>query len=116
MFRNAHDKLHGGFPEPSTIHLMQALFGWEASNHAIVANVFSEPRQFRADDGFTVICGDAMVLLDTFPHSPDPRGTWVDLQHQWRVDYDDYNPCDSNRKPGSLYDLNSFTIDSRLIY
>lgn len=100
--------------EPSTMHLLQRLFGMDpARYHTVPGESFT--LLFPTTE-FVVICDDLMVNLepDFIRPIPDPRGIWTDHVREWIAHYDQYTPCDPFHKLGGLTKENAgFSIYQR---
>lgn len=96
------------------VDLFTALFGGDIAQHWTVRNIFQLFANFVDVQDYTIVCGDQMVYLA--PNKDGPHGMWVDLNHQWTMNYDDFNPCEPTRKPDGATELFSYTINQRFIY
>lgn len=99
--------------------LMTVLFGPDHARHEIVAGWFGIFSTLNPTDDFVIICDDLTVNwepIDTYNPQPDPMGVWVDDRHHWIARWNEYNPCDDTRKPGSSKSPWAFTMLGRLIY
>ena len=90
--------------DPSTIHRLESLFGRDPVRYTTVSGYLTLVAFTFPTSDFVVICNDLMVKIEPDPSTnrkPDPRGRWVDPVHGWHLPYDEHDPCDPLRKPGS---------------
>lgn len=117
MARNAFAKGHQR--NPITNRLMETLFGMDSSKYDIVTDYIVHLANFQSDDHFVVVCDDLMVhwVADTIP-GRNPQGTWLNVAHNWRIEIDNYVPCDPARESSapSASLKNAYTVDRRYIY
>ncbi|MCJ1271863.1 hypothetical protein MMC22_011768, partial [Lobaria immixta] len=107
--------------DPSTIHLLESLFGKDHARYLTVSGYLSAIALKFPTSDFVVICNDLMVKIEPDPSTdrkPDPRGRWVDTVHGWHIPFDKHEPCDPLRKPGlsAGHAMTSAYTVSRYIY